>query len=75
MARRTKTPPPPDGDFTENIVDIDVSDEMQGSLPRVRLLGHLLPRAARRPRRAQAGAPPDPVPDGRDGAAARPRRT
>ena len=31
MARRTKTPPPPDGDFTENIVDIDVSDEMQGS--------------------------------------------
>jgi DNA gyrase subunit A len=31
VARRTKTPPPPDGDFTENIVDIDVSDEMQGS--------------------------------------------
>src|SRR3954464_8793727 len=31
VARRTKTPPPPDGDFTENVVDIDVSDEMQGS--------------------------------------------
>ena len=31
MARRTKTPPPPDGDFTEKITDIDVSDEMQGS--------------------------------------------
>jgi DNA gyrase subunit A len=31
VARRTKTPPPPDGDFTERIVDIDVSDEMQGS--------------------------------------------
>ncbi len=31
MARRTKTPPPSDGDFTEKITDIDVSDEMQGS--------------------------------------------
>ncbi|HTE73736.1 MAG TPA: DNA topoisomerase IV subunit A [Actinomycetes bacterium] len=31
MARRTKTPPPPDGDYTEKITDIDVSDEMQGS--------------------------------------------
>ena len=32
MARTTrKTPPPADDDFTENIVDIDVSDEMQGS--------------------------------------------
>ena len=33
MARRTRTrnDPPPDDDFTENIVDIDVSDEMQGS--------------------------------------------
>jgi DNA gyrase subunit A len=30
VARRTRTPSPPD-DFTENIVDIDVSDEMQGS--------------------------------------------
>ena len=30
MARRTKTPPPED-DYTEHIVDIDVSDEMQGS--------------------------------------------
>ena len=31
MARRTtKSPPPPD-DFTERIVDIDVSEEMQGS--------------------------------------------
>jgi len=31
VARRTKTPPPPDSDFTEKITDIDVSDEMQGS--------------------------------------------
>ncbi|HEX7189504.1 MAG TPA: DNA topoisomerase (ATP-hydrolyzing) [Actinomycetes bacterium] len=32
MARRSRTSsPPPDGDFTENITDIDVSDEMQGS--------------------------------------------
>jgi DNA gyrase subunit A len=31
VARRTRTPSPPDDDFTENIVDIDVSDEMQGS--------------------------------------------
>jgi DNA gyrase subunit A len=34
VARRTKTPrnaPPDGGDYTENIVDIDVSDEMQGS--------------------------------------------
>ncbi len=31
MARRTKTPPPSDGDFIEKITDIDVSDEMQGS--------------------------------------------
>ncbi|MGZ4614841.1 MAG: DNA gyrase/topoisomerase IV subunit A [Actinomycetes bacterium] len=31
MARRSKTPPPPDEDFTEHIVDIDVADEMQGS--------------------------------------------
>ena len=31
MARSTKTPPPPDEDFVERIVDIDVADEMQGS--------------------------------------------
>src|SRR6478735_1658553 len=31
VARRTRTPVPPDAEFTENIVDIDVSDEMQGS--------------------------------------------
>ena len=35
MARRSRTSSPrnesPDGDFTENITDIDVSDEMQGS--------------------------------------------
>ncbi len=30
MARRTTTTPPP-GDFEENIVDIDVTDEMRGS--------------------------------------------
>ena len=44
-----------------------------GGVPRVRLLGHLLPRPARRPRRAQAGPAPDPVHDVRDGAAPRPR--
>jgi DNA gyrase subunit A len=31
VARRSTTPPPPDEDFTEHIVDIDVADEMQGS--------------------------------------------
>ena len=31
MARRSKTPPPPDEDFVERITDIDVADEMQGS--------------------------------------------
>jgi DNA gyrase subunit A len=31
MARRTATPPGPPEDFVENIVDIDVSQEMQGS--------------------------------------------
>ncbi len=31
MARKSRTPAPPEGDYTENIVDIDVSDEMQGS--------------------------------------------
>ena len=36
-------------------------------VPRVRLLGHLLARAARRARRAQAGAAPDPLHDGRHG--------
>ena len=33
-------------------------------LPRVLLLRHLLPRAARRPRRPEARAPPDPLLDG-----------
>jgi len=31
VARRKTQSPPPDGEFTEHIVDIDVSDEMQGS--------------------------------------------
>src|SRR3954462_14964991 len=31
VARRSTSPPPPDEDFTEHVVDIDVSDEMQGS--------------------------------------------
>ena len=46
-----------------------------GVVPGVRLLGHLLPGAARRPRRSQAGAPPDPVPDVGDGPAPGPRAT
>ena len=44
-----------------------------GLVPRVRLLGHLLARPARRPRRPQAGAAPDPLPDGRHGPAPGPR--
>ncbi len=31
MARRSKTPPPPDEDFVERLTDIVVADEMQGS--------------------------------------------
>ncbi|QTE28347.1 DNA gyrase/topoisomerase IV subunit A [Pengzhenrongella sicca] len=31
MARRTATPPGPPEDFTEHIIDVDVSHEMQGS--------------------------------------------
>mgnify|MGYP000473975079 FL=1 len=31
MARRTRSTPPPDEDFTERIVDIDVEEEMQGA--------------------------------------------
>ena len=31
MARRTTSPPPPEADFTERIVDIDVEEEMQGA--------------------------------------------
>ncbi len=44
-----------------------------GLLPRVRVLGHLLPRPAGRPRRPQAGASPHRVPDERDGPASRAR--
>ena len=42
-------------------------------VPRVRLLRHLLPRAARRARRPQAGPAPDPLHDERHGHPARPR--
>ena len=42
-------------------------------VPGVRLLRHLLPGAARRARRPQAGPAPDPLHDGRDVAASRPR--
>jgi DNA gyrase subunit A len=31
VARRSKTPPPPEDDFVERITEIDVADEMQGS--------------------------------------------
>jgi DNA gyrase subunit A len=31
MARRTSSAPPPEADFTERIVDIDVEEEMQGA--------------------------------------------
>ena len=39
----------------------------------VRVLGHLLPGPARRARRPQAGAAPDPLHDGRDGRTPRPQ--
>ena len=47
----------------------------RGLLPGVRVLGHPLPRAAGRPGRPQAGAPPHPVLDERAGPPARPRAT
>ncbi len=72
MARRTKQEPLPD-DFEEHILDTDIRDEMQHVVPGVRLLRHLLPGAARRARRPQAGAAPHPLHDGRDGPATRPR--
>jgi len=31
MARRTSSTPPPEADFTERIVDIDVEEELQGA--------------------------------------------
>ena len=71
MAPTSRTAPPPD-DFTENIVDIDIDDEMRDELPRVRLLGDLHPGAARRPRRSEAGAAPAALHDVGDGASARP---
>ena len=46
---------------------------MRVVVPRVRLLRHLLPGPARRARRPQAGAAPDPLHDERHGPAARPR--
>ena len=72
MARRSTQTPVPD-DFEEHILDIDVGEEMRVVLPGVRLLRHLLPRPARRPRRPEAGAAADPLHDERHGAAARPR--
>ncbi len=44
-----------------------------GLLPRVRVLGHLLPGPAGRPRRPEAGAPAHRLPDERDGPAPRAR--
>lgn len=44
-----------------------------GLLPRVRVLGDLLPCPAGRPRRHEAGAPAHRLPDERDGPAPRPR--
>ena len=72
MARRTTKQPLPD-DFEEHILDIDVGDEMRSSFLEYAYSRHLLPRAARRPRRAQAGAAPDPLHDGRHEPAPRPR--
>ena len=69
-ARRSSDLP---DDFEEHILDTDIGDEMRVVVPRVRLLRHLLPGAARRPRRAQAGAAPDPLHDERHGPAPRPR--
>ena len=44
-----------------------------GVVPRVRLLRHLLPSPAGRPRRPEAGAAPDPLHDERHGRPTRPR--
>ena len=70
--RRSAAPPPPP-DFVENIVDIDVAEEMRGSYLEYAYSVIYSASPARRPGRAQAGAAADPVPDGRDGPAARPR--
>ncbi len=72
MARRSTKTPPPD-DFEEQHPRHRRRRRDAGLLPRVRVLGHLLPRPAGRPRRPQAGAPPDRLPDERDGPAPRPR--
>jgi hypothetical protein len=71
MARsRSGNPDPPVG---EAIVDVDVIDRDAGLVPGVRLLRHLLTRPAGCPRRAEARAAPDPLPDGPDGSVERPR--
>ena len=51
------------GDFRS----IRIEDEMRVELPRLRDERHRVARPARRPRRLQAGPPPDPLRDGRDG--------
>ena len=71
MARSSKQAP--EEDFEEHILDTDVGDEMRSELPGVRLLGHLLARPARRPRRPQARPATTAVHDGRHGAAPRSR--
>jgi DNA gyrase subunit A len=54
------------GDFRS----IRIEDEMRVELPRLRDERHRVARPARRPRRLQAGPPPDPLRDGRDGLSA-----
>ena len=59
----------------DRIEPVDLQIEMQRSLPRLRDVGHRRPRAARRARRPEAGAPPRALRDVRRRLPARPRAT
>ena len=67
MARSRSTPPP-----AWTILDVDVTEEMQGSFLEY-AYSVIYSGPARRPRRTETGPAPDPVPDGPDGVTARPR--
>ena len=66
------TTAPPDGP-RDRIEPVDLQVEMQRVVPRLRDERHRRPRAARRPRRAQAGAPPGALRDVRRRLPPRPR--
>ena len=73
MARRHDDPRPPARGPRRAHRRRRRRDRDAGLVPRVRVLGHLLARPARRARRPQAGAAPHPLPDDRDGPAPRSR--